>query len=156
MCFSMLLTNAPCAWADNWVNIEGVNRAHQKISVSFEAGGDGHADILVQTEKHASGSAVDFKDQPCGRLFDAPLRTLLKQCEKDANSSCNIPPNVNTDPVKMVCSAKGASPLAGVTYKIVRVADLKTCIAFRFECADGCSSRYVPAVMIQGIDECLD
>jgi hypothetical protein len=147
----MLLSNPPLARADNWVDIVGTNKVGQTIIVNFEGPADGHALVMVRTK---GGEIRSFEDEPCERRFSASVQARMKECEKAGQEECEFPPNTDLSRVMMICSSKGTSPLAGATYKIISVNNEKTCIAYRYECTQGCNSKDVPAVMEQGIDEC--
>jgi hypothetical protein len=139
------------ARADNWVDIVGTNKAGQTVIVSFDGKTDGHAFIMFQTR---SGESSSYDDEPCERASSASVRARMKACEAAAQKACEFPPGTDLGPVQLTCSRKGTSPLAGVTYRVIRVNNDKTCVANRYVCTRGCRSKYVPAVMEQGIDEC--
>jgi len=147
----MLFSIPPLARADNWVDIVGTNKVGQLIILNFERP-DGHALIMVRTK---SGEIKDFDDEPCERLFSASVQARMKECET-AGQGCVFPRNVDLSRVKLICSKKGTSPLAGTAYKIISIHNQTTCVAYRYECTQGCNSKYVPNVMEQDIDECRD
>jgi rubredoxin len=157
LCLGVLSLAPPVASADNFVQIEGKNKAGQLIVIDRDWDFDNQRRVYyisVWEPKRIGKPDHSYEDEPCTMVPNANVRARLKACADAGQPECSVPPGTDWRDVELSCAASGKSPLAGTRYKIIHVDDEEHCLGARYECVAGCDPKRAPLVMLQRIDEC--
>lgn len=135
---AVLLLLPGVARADGWSDLDGVNADGEYLTVypaSIESG----------------NSPPEDAD-----LFKVLLYKDAKQLESPTvfEQRCKFKDNRSGERIALECG-KGASPLAGATYRIVQSEDPGNCgYAAIYVCVAGCRSKKTPTTMVKHWWEC--